>query len=512
MPNPHEVVTRRALAVWMSAVIVYIIAITGRTSFGVAGVEALDRFQVDASHIAVFTAVQVGTYALSQIPAGLLIDKFGPRKLLVYGALIMAFGQLLLGFTTVYGVAIFARILIGMGDATAFLSVMRILPYWIPLHKSPMFTQLTSSLGQLGQFLSAIPFLTLLHWAGWTPAFVTLGAVGVLVALAARVAVADSPEADAAMEEMRRARREKEEQVKELRHQRAEATKRERAGLPPAKKATVVAHQVAERADGQRRAVLRGARRFFLPLVTLTRLQEDEKRGRHGRDTIVAIKAVAKNPIVWLAFLIHATCMTPLTTFTLLWGLPMMTQGMGLSPAVAGLVLTVNTIVSFAIGPFHGFVSSRLGRHRDIAAFVFALGLGLTWVIFFWTDKPRGLIAVIVALVCMSILTPAANYGFDFVREELPHNVVATGTGFANMGGFIFGMIASQGMGILLDISADSTTYSWADFQFGWHAVTATWFAGLVFIALLRTGIFLASRRNPSKPRRVRIVDTSDDD
>ena len=80
----------------------------------------------------------------------------------------MAFGQLLLGFTTVYGVAIFARILIGMGDATAFLSVMRILPYWIPLHKSPMFTQLTSSLGQLGQFLSAIPFLTLLHWAGWT--------------------------------------------------------------------------------------------------------------------------------------------------------------------------------------------------------------------------------------------------------------------------------------------------------------------------------------------------------
>ncbi|MCI6206652.1 MAG: MFS transporter [Corynebacterium glucuronolyticum] len=512
MPNPHEVVTRRALAVWMSAVIVYIIAITGRTSFGVAGVEALDRFQVDASHIAVFTAVQVGTYALSQIPAGLLIDKFGPRKLLVYGALIMAFGQLLLGFTTVYGVAIFARILIGMGDATAFLSVMRILPYWIPLHKSPMFTQLTSSLGQLGQFLSAIPFLTLLHWTGWTPAFVTLGAGGVLVALAARVAVADSPEADAAMEEMRHARREKEEQVKELRHQRAEAAKRERAGLPPAKKATVVAHQVAERADGQRRAVLRGARKFFLPLVALTRLQEDEKRGRHGHDTIAAIKAVAKNPIVWLAFLIHATCMTPVITFTLLWGLPMMTQGMGLSPTVAGLVLTVNTIVSFAIGPFHGFVSSRLGRRRDIAAFVFALGLGLTWVIFFWTDKPRGLVAVIVALVCMSVLTPAANYGFDFVREELPHNVVATGTGFANMGGFIFGMIASQGMGILLDISADSTTYSWADFQFGWRAVTATWFAGLVFIALLRTGIFLASRHSPAEPRRVRIVDTSEDD
>ena len=152
MPNPHEVVTRRALTVWLAAIFVYIIAITGRTSFGVAGVEAIDRFEVDASHIAVFTAVQVGVYALSQIPAGLLIDRFGPRRLLVCGAFIMAVGQLVLGLTTSYGVAIGARVLIGMGDATAFLSVMRILPYWIPLHRSPMFTQLTSSLGQVGQF------------------------------------------------------------------------------------------------------------------------------------------------------------------------------------------------------------------------------------------------------------------------------------------------------------------------------------------------------------------------
>ena len=159
-----------------------------------AGLDAIERFDVDAGRIAVFTSVQLGVYALAQIPTGILIDKFGPRLLLVVGAVIMGIGQVVLGFTTSYGVAITARVLIGAGDATAFLSVMRILPYWFPLHRTPMFTQVTSSLGQMGQFISAVPFLWLLGAAGWTAAFVTLGAVGILVAIAAIVAVADSPE------------------------------------------------------------------------------------------------------------------------------------------------------------------------------------------------------------------------------------------------------------------------------------------------------------------------------
>ena len=58
-PNPREVITIKALYVWVAAVLVYIVAITGRTSFGVAGVDAIERFGVDASRIAVFTSVPV---------------------------------------------------------------------------------------------------------------------------------------------------------------------------------------------------------------------------------------------------------------------------------------------------------------------------------------------------------------------------------------------------------------------------------------------------------------------
>lgn len=61
------VVDRRAASVWAAAVLVYVSAIFGRTSFGVAGVQAMDHFAVDASRIAVFASVQVGVYALAQM-------------------------------------------------------------------------------------------------------------------------------------------------------------------------------------------------------------------------------------------------------------------------------------------------------------------------------------------------------------------------------------------------------------------------------------------------------------
>lgn len=189
-------ISRRALIVWLAAVLIYIVAITGRTSFGVAGINAVERFEIDASRLAVFTSVQLGVYALAQIPTGLIIDRFGARKTLLAGALLMAVGQIILGLTTSYPVAIGARILIGMGDATAFLSVMRLLPYWFPMRSTPVFSQLTGALGQLGQFISAVPFLLLLNVSGWTTAFISLGASGAIIALAAAVVVRDAPPAE----------------------------------------------------------------------------------------------------------------------------------------------------------------------------------------------------------------------------------------------------------------------------------------------------------------------------
>ncbi|MDD9205616.1 MFS transporter, partial [Georgenia sp. 10Sc9-8] len=55
--------TRAALIVWSAALVAYVIAVAGRTSLGVAGLQAVDRFTIGASELALFSVVQLAVYA-----------------------------------------------------------------------------------------------------------------------------------------------------------------------------------------------------------------------------------------------------------------------------------------------------------------------------------------------------------------------------------------------------------------------------------------------------------------
>ena len=77
---------RGAWLVWAAGVFAYMVAVTQRTSFGIAGVEATERFSATASVLSVFTVVQLLVYAGLQIPVGMLVDRYGPRLLIAGGA------------------------------------------------------------------------------------------------------------------------------------------------------------------------------------------------------------------------------------------------------------------------------------------------------------------------------------------------------------------------------------------------------------------------------------------
>lgn len=186
-----------AWALWSVGITAYIVAVLHRTSFGVAGLDAVDRFDTSAGVLAVFTMLQILVYAGLQVPVGMLLDRVGPRRMVAGGALLMAGGQLLLAFSTDIGTAITARILVGAGDAMTFISVLSLVTMWFPARRIPVVTQLTGLLGQLGQVLSAVPLVALLHGPGWTTAFGSAAALGVLVGVLALALLRDTaPGAD----------------------------------------------------------------------------------------------------------------------------------------------------------------------------------------------------------------------------------------------------------------------------------------------------------------------------
>lgn len=179
---------------WSVALFAYVIAVLQRTSLGVAGVQAADRFDISASVLSSLVVLQIIVYAALQIPVGMLLDRVGPKFLIATGAVLMMVGQVALALSPSIGIAIAGRILVGAGDAMTFISVIRLLASWFSGKILPQLSQWTGNIGALGQVLSAVPLSWALHNVGWSTSFVTAAALSALAFVLVFVLLADGDE------------------------------------------------------------------------------------------------------------------------------------------------------------------------------------------------------------------------------------------------------------------------------------------------------------------------------
>ena len=162
---------RRAWAIWVVALSVYVLAVFHRSSLGVAGLLAYDRFGIGATQLAFFTVLQLLVYASLQVPVGVLLDRYGSKVMLLGGLVLMTAGQLAFAFVTSFPAAVAARATIGAGDAMVFGSVIRLVSLWFLVRQAPLVTQLTGQIGQVGAIVAAGPLAFALHAYGWTQTF-----------------------------------------------------------------------------------------------------------------------------------------------------------------------------------------------------------------------------------------------------------------------------------------------------------------------------------------------------
>ena len=291
--------TRRSATswiVWGAALVAYVAAVVHRSSFGVAGLVAADRFQVDATVLSLFVVIQLGTYAAMQLPVGVGVDRWGPRRMLTIGSVTMAIGQLVMTFAPTVGVALGARVLIGSGDAAIFVSAVRLVATWFDRRRVPLLTQLTGITGQLGQIVTAIPFTLVLHRLGWTTAFGALVVLGAGASLVVRLGVRDTPDGTAAAA---------------------------------------------------------------------------------GPSRLAGLADTVRHPGTWLGFWTHMIGGVSGNVVVLMWGVPFLVQGQGLTPAQAGALLTINVVVGIVAGPFIGEYTARHPVRRSWAVLAVATGTTL---------------------------------------------------------------------------------------------------------------------------------------
>ncbi|MFI0775688.1 nitrate/nitrite transporter [Streptomyces sp. NPDC021212] len=185
---------RRAVAVWGLGVAVYFVAIVYRTSLGVAGIDAAERFHINASALSTFSMLQVFVYAGMQIPVGLMVDRLGTRKVLALGIVLFTLGQFGFALSHSYAMALGSRALLGCGDAMTFISVLRLGSRWFPARRAPLVGQLAGLIGMAGNLVSTLVIAQTLHSVGWTPTFAGSAVGGVVMLVLVLLFLKDHPE------------------------------------------------------------------------------------------------------------------------------------------------------------------------------------------------------------------------------------------------------------------------------------------------------------------------------
>ncbi|MBP2477174.1 sugar phosphate permease [Crossiella equi] len=169
-------------------------AVFHRTSLGVAGPQAAERFGVGPAALGVFTVLQIGVYAAMQIPTGLLVDRFGPRRVLATAALLIGTGQVLFALADSYPLALTARAVLGCGDAMTWVSLLRLIAGHFPARRYAVVVSISAALGGAGNLASTVPLTMALDTVGWTTTFLVGGGLTAVYSALAIARLRDVPE------------------------------------------------------------------------------------------------------------------------------------------------------------------------------------------------------------------------------------------------------------------------------------------------------------------------------
>ncbi len=139
--------------------------------------------------------------AAAQIPLGVLLDRLGPRRLQCTCLLVTAAGCLLCATAHSSGVLILARVMIGLGIATATLSGLKAARLWLPPHRLGMVSGVLIASGALGAMAATLPAQAIIDVIGWRLLLVILAAVSLVGALLVAILVPEMPRQDRSLDE-----------------------------------------------------------------------------------------------------------------------------------------------------------------------------------------------------------------------------------------------------------------------------------------------------------------------
>lgn len=149
---------------------------------------------ISATTFGQISALYYFAYSPMQMPVGMLMDRFGPRRLLTLACLCCTLGSWMFTLTSSMFLVGSGRFLVGFGSSFAFVGVLSLALHWLPRRYFSLVAGLITTLGMLGLVYGEIKITEWSMSMGWEQVLVLIAVIGLGLSILMLFVVRDGPE------------------------------------------------------------------------------------------------------------------------------------------------------------------------------------------------------------------------------------------------------------------------------------------------------------------------------
>jgi sugar phosphate permease len=186
---------RLSALVWGLAAAFYLFGFFQRVTPASLAPDLMRDFALSAAGLGNLSAFYYYAYAAVQIPTGVLVDRFGPSRMFLGGALLAGAGSLIFAWADTALAAGLGRALIGAAHGVAWVSMLKLVTHWFAPSRFATLSGLSLAVGTLGAVLAGPPLRWLADAFGWRSVIGASGLLALVLAVAIKLAMRDDPTA-----------------------------------------------------------------------------------------------------------------------------------------------------------------------------------------------------------------------------------------------------------------------------------------------------------------------------
>ena len=180
----------------------YFISYLFRTVNAVIAPDLVADLGLSPASLGLLTSAYFLTFAAFQLPLGVLLDRFGPRRVESALLLLAAAGALVFGRAQSLSGVLFGRALIGLGVSACLMAAFKAFSSWLPRERLPLANGVQMMSGGLGALSATLPVQAALQVTDWRGVFAGLAGIALLAALVVFFVVPDQKK-DGGVESLR---------------------------------------------------------------------------------------------------------------------------------------------------------------------------------------------------------------------------------------------------------------------------------------------------------------------